>query len=359
MSVRQSYPLEEKRDMPIFAKEETPGLIPDSFDPKDAWADEVLGESELLIPPTYTIEGLTYEPQGSYPFCVSFACTTLLEYLYGKEGKVFGLSQQHLFFNAGGSKTGSGFRANLDILKNKGAIPYSKLPMPPTDVGRGSGWYERLKPTALATPFEDVHTLAGYVRVMSTEESLKRSIMEYGPIIVGVNAGGDYYNGDAVRTKKEDNHCVLLVGWTPTQWKIFDSLFWVKKEGGYGTLSRAYTFNSAYIVTELPKNWKKKVEKARSEGFENALNHYGKQRNFEAEQRVATELLNEFKKFNNQSVLDAAGRFWTVLVNAAVYGGYSISYRKFGIWQPGDLINFVYHWRRTGQYLFDLNQVRQ
>ena len=343
----------------MFKREEPTGYIPDPFDHRDVFADEILGEEEMAIPPSYIIEGLPYERQGSFPYCVSFACTTLLEYLYKKTGENHMFSQPHLFFHSGGTKMGSGFRANLDVLRSRGAIPYQKFPMPDVKYGRGDGWYEETKPKALGTPFEDVMLLDGYVKVKSDSSALKKAVMSYGALLVGVQAGkGDYYTGRGVRVSDTDNHAVLLVGWDSEHWIIFDSLAWVKDAAGYGTLDISYTFNSVYAVTELPKNWKKKVEKVRSKGFGHVLNHYGKPRNLEAEQRVAVQLMDEFRKFNNRSVFDAAGRFWTVLINAVVYGGYSISYRKFGVWQPGDVINDIFHYRRTGKHIFDFNEER-
>lgn len=331
--------------------EEYTGLLPDPFDPRDVFADEILGDAEMVIPPSYIIESLPYERQGAYPFCVSFACTTLLEYLYKKRQEENVFSQPHLFFHAGGTKLGSGFRANLDVLRTKGAIPYERLPMPDVKYGRGDDWLERMKPEALKTPFEDVRLLDGYVRVQSDHSAIKKAVINYGPLLVGVYAGKDYYFGKGKRdAKKSDNHAVLLVGWDKEHWIIFDSLSWVKDTSGYGTLDRSYTFNSVYAVTELPKNWKKKVEKKRSKGYEDALNHYGKPRNLEEEQRNAIKLLDEFRAFKNQSVLEAAGRFWTVLVNAVTYGDYT----------NRDCINWVYAWRRDPNNVpFDLNEPRK
>lgn len=328
-------------------KQETTGFVPDSFDERDIWEDEVLGSGDIEdVPPSYNVENLVYDQQGKFPFCVSFACSTLLEHLYNKDGMSRAFSQPHLFFHAGGTSRGSGFRANLQILKNKGAIPYSQMPMPGV---KADDWEEALRKEAIAKPFNEAQTLKGYVKVTPTAEHLKKAVMAYGPLLVGVQAKGDYYSGSAKRSSGEDNHAVLLAGWTPRQWVIFDSLRWVEKKGGYGTLDAEYKFNTAYAVTELPKNFVAKVEKVRSKPFEDALNHFGKVRNLEAEQRNAVKLLDAFKRFNNKSVLDAAGRFWTVYTNCLTYGDYTVT----------DLVNDTYNWRRTGQHIFDLNSSKK
>lgn len=322
--------------------QETTGYIADSFDHRDVWLDEVLGsDNEIAIPPKYRIEGLQYEYQGKYPFCVSMACTTLTEWKYGQKLNLK-LSQPHLFFHAGGSTSGSSFRQNLDVLKANGALHYDAMPIPsdfPSD------WHTTLKAKAKSIPFKDTTKILGYAKINTDSESLKRAIMEHGPILIGVNAGGTYYSGDAKRTKGYDNHAVLLVGWTATHWIIFDSLAWVKKTDGYGTLGKDYTFISAYVVTELPGNWKAKRDEARVIA-PGALQHYGKRRNLEAEIKAANDLLAALKSYNNQSVLEAAGRFWTTMTNAIAYGGYTVT----------DCVNNTYYWRRTGEHIFNFDQ---
>lgn len=333
-----------------------PGLIEDSFDPRDVWEDEVIG-GEVSLPEKYLIEGLVYERQGGYPFCASFAATTLLEYKYQKAGEECAFSQPHLFFRAGGTTTGSTFRNNLEVARKSGLIPYPEMPMP--GIVPKDNWYPTLRDEAFRIPFKDPKKLLNYVKVSPDREKIKAALLRHGPLLIGVCAKGDYYKGHSKRTYDYDNHAVLLVGWDERDWIIFDSLSWAQKTNGYVTLDISYTFRSVYAVTELPDNWKEYVTEKREKPFENALNHYGKVRDFEAEQRFATKLLDAFNAFNNKSVTDAAGRFWPILINAGVYGGYSLDYYKWGRWQPGDLINFVYHWRRTGEYLFDLNKPRQ
>lgn len=346
-----------KRVKDLLGQTDNPGLLPDSFDPRDIWLDEILG-GEVTLPKKFKIEGLNYQKQFSYPFCASFATTTMVEYQYKKLGKDLAFSQPHLFFRGGGSPTGSSFRGNLEVARQegKGLISENEMPLPKGE--RSANWFQELHDQAMRIPFKDAKRILGYARVQPDAEKLKAALTSYGPILIGVYAGGDYYHGHSLRSKPTDNHAILLAGWDERDWITFDSLAWVERYQGYGTIGLQYALNSAYAVIEMPSNAKETVEKARSEPYAEALDHYGKPRNLEAEQRFAIAMLDEFRRFNNQSVLDAAGRFWFALINAGVYGGYSLSYTKYGIWQPGDLINFVYAWRRTGEFIFDLNKVR-
>jgi len=335
----------------------TPGLLSDSFDPRDIWLDEILA-GETISPEKFIIEELPYERQFGFPFCVSFATTTLIEYHYKKQGDVRAFSQPHLFFSAGGTTAGSTFRGNLYTAKERGVIPYTEMPMPKPDFIFLEDWFGNLKDQVARIGFKDSATITGFAHVQPNPEVLKAALLTSGPILVGVSTKGDYYKGNAKRASSIDNHAVLLVGWNEKSWIIFDSLGWAERTKGYVTLDLAYTFNTGYVVTELPKKWQKEVEAVRSEPFAHALNHYGKPRDYGAEVKFAGEMLTAFEKFNNKSVLDAAGRFWAVLINAGVYGGYNLSYYKWGMWQPGDIINDVYNWRRTGEHIFDFNKPR-
>lgn len=344
--------------MPIDTKR--PGFIQDPFDERDVWLDEVLGSDEIALPKSYKIDGLAYEPQGAYPYCVSMATTTAFEHKRGQEGKIF--SPNHLFHHSGGGLYGSGIRANLNTLVKGGVANYEDCPMPDVTYGTGSGWLDRELKRAQKVPFNEENKIKGYARVPNDPMSMRKAMIQHGPLIVGVYAGGDYYNNYSKRTVDSDNHCVLMNAFTERgDWGGHDSLWWVKDTGGQFYLDASYTFNWVYVITELPENWREirdKSRKEKQEPFEYALNHYGKPRNYTLEKEVAEQMRIEFSKFNNQSVWEAAGKFWPVYINAIAYGGYSLSYTKWGKWMPGDIINDCYHWRRTGQHIWDLNKPR-
>lgn len=334
------------------------GLLPNPFDPRDVWLDEVrVGGSEPL-PASFRIDGLTFEPQGASPYCASFATTKIFEQkIRNDSGVIREFSQPHLFFHSGGTVNGSYFRANLETAKEKGCVSYETFPMP-SDVFDPPP-FDTTRLAALGVPFTKSKKILGYVRVQPDREILKRAIMEEGPLMVGVAATGGYWQDKQKRASQTDNHACLLVGWDEEDnWWLFDSLQPSSTFDGYHRVDRAYGFNSAYAITKLPKDWKDQRDETRKDPYQFCLNHYDKQRNLEAEIMAAEELLREFKKFNNQSVLEAAGRFWTVLVNMRAYGGYNVSYTKWGRWMPGDIINQIFQWRRTGQLIFDPNKLR-
>lgn len=348
------------------------GYIPEPIDTRDVWIDELELGGTGDLPLHHNIDNLHYEYQGPSPYCVSFATTTAVEYKYQQlngSAKQPHYSQPHLFHHAGGSMRGSYIRSNLNVAKNKnkGLIEYSRFPMPPEGFTWNYVLYEDQQREARSVPFSDSYKIQGYAHVTPTTERLRRAIVEHGPVIVGVYAVGDYYqNAYATRPgNKLDNHVVLITGWLADgRWVLFDSLNYVRDGGpgtntpGYRTVREDYGFHTAYVVTELPDDWRKKRDEARTQPYEHCLNHYGKPRDFLEEQRVAAQMVEEFEKFNNRSVMEAAGRFWTVMINMVVYGGYNISYRKWGMWQPGDVINMIYQWRRTGALIFNPNLER-
>lgn len=323
------------------------GYIPDPFDSRLVWNDELFAGEEVRLPDYYKVEGLSYDPQGPYPFCVAMAITTAAERVVKQEtGKTVRFSHVHLYFNGGGTKWGSSTAQLLAVAKNKGLIPYEEMPQPES---MGSDWYETLRKKALAIPFKDAYKIKGYVGIQPDPESMKQAILQHGPLITGVYASfvDGFYTGDGSRKTKKDNHVLLLAGWDNVVHKeiIFESQLWAKKTDGYVTLNQDYTFNFAYAIPiVMPEDWRAIVEEVRAEP-PGVLDHYGQRRNLELEIKTANDLVVAFKKFNNKSVMDAAGRFWTIYINAVAYGGYSLK----------DVLNDCYNWRRTSKHIFDFN----
>jgi hypothetical protein len=316
------------------------------MDPRDVYVDEVLAGDDSPLPTEYLTKGLEFEGQGAYPFCVAFATTKMVEYFVKiKYGIKYNLSQVHLFFMSGGNRNGTYFRAALEAAKNVGLVSYAKLPMPSNIWEITDSSFNALKAQALITSLDDVKKIDGYARVKPDIESLKRAIRDHGMVMVGVAASGGWWTNLTKRSKEQDNHAVLLVGWKNDVFQtVFDSLQNSATFDGYHNLAYSYTFSSAYVVAELPDNWKELRDEARK-GNED---RYGLPRDFPREVTTANEMLLAFQKFGNKSVMDAAGRFWEQSIRAICYGGYSIT----------DVINSTYNWRRTGKHIFDFNQLR-
>ena len=331
------------------------GLQPNPFDPRDVWEDE-LGAHEVVLPQHHRTEGLLFEPQGALPYCVAFATTKMAEEVWVRVGVKEQYSQPWLFHNSGGTINGSYFRANLEVATERGLVSYSTLPMP-ADIWdlKTFSWLER---EALKLPPDATKKVKGYVRVNPDPNTLKKAILRYGAVMTGVAASGGYWEDRAKRpVGKPDNHAVLLTGWSPDAWWVFDSLQPTANFDGYHTLDSSYQFLTAYGVTELPANWRELRDRDRASPKGNT-ERYGRPRDYAAEVSFASEMLATFKRFRNQSVLEAAGRFWEMYIRAGVYGGYNLSYTKWGRWMPGDILNDCYNWRRTGYHLFDFDKLR-
>lgn len=330
------------------------GLLEDHFDPRDAWEKTLVGAGLLEVgsqtpPLTFQVQNLPFDSQGAFPFCASYATTTMVEHKYKTYHQLI-LSPTHLFFHAGGSPNGSTFRGNLNVVLNQGAIKNERLPRPEKP---SNGWYDQLKREALAIPFSESFKIGGYIRVDTDEDSLKQALMNYGPLMVGVAArssvGNSYWKSGHKRTSRRDTHAVLLVGWTPKYWIIFDSLQKNMFFDGYHFLDGKYPFYSAYAVTKLPEGWKEKLEEKVHEEFSPCLNHYGKPRDYGAELQAAAKLDKEFDRYKNNRIQEIAGRFFTVYINAVAYGGYSIR----------DMVNDAYKFKREEKHAFNLNKPRE
>lgn len=339
----------------------TSGFIEDPFDPRDIWEDELGGEP-IELPPEYKIEGLKFQYQGANPYCVAYSVTTAIEHKLREQGKDINevqKSQPHLFHHSNGGPNGSYFRANLNTARKKGVIPEKDCPPKFSPYGYQHAQYRK---EALAVPFDNAQTISAYTRVKNDRRALKEAIIKHGPILVGTAAYGGYWTPYQKRAGSKDTHAALLVGWDYNDnWLIFDSLRPNPSFDGYHWKDKDYGFPWAYAIVDLDKaieQVKEEVEEKREGEFQHCLDHYGKPQRWEDEHRNALKLKEAFERFNNKSVMDAAGRFWTVYVNAVTYGGYSISYRKWGRWTAGDVINDCYLWRRTGKHIFDFNRLR-
>lgn len=338
------------------------GFIQNPFDPRDVYEDEVLSGEVARLPLKFKTEGLAFEAQGSWPFCVSFCVTKMMEEALKRKsgGVVWSLSQPQLFFHSGGSRTGSFFRANLETARTSGSVTYATLPMP-LDIWDDSG-FDQFRNVALDIPSDADKKITGYVRVNADRDSIKKAIMNYGMVMVGAVASGGYWKDRAVRPAgRDDDHATLLVGWdVDDAWFAFDSLQPNRDFNGYHTFHKDYEFRSVYAVTEIPSDWREMRDAARTPPPGNAQ-RYGKPRNFQLEADNGYRILNALKHFLPGRMVDRAGRYWSTLINGATYGDYTIQvphklipFRAV----PGDIVRDVETEFLTGKHLFNFDLMR-
>ena len=77
---------------------------------------------------------------------------------------------------------------------------------------------------------------------------------------------------------------------------------------------------------------------------------YGQKRLSLADEQIAAQKLRqEIDKHKNLEVSQIGSRFWVIFVNAYIYGGFSLT----------DIVNSIYHYRRTGQFPLNLDMIRK
>jgi len=353
----------------LFKKSSYNGVILDEINPGLAHYDLVFDiiaggktKDESFDWRTYAGNFLN---QKSAPTCVAQTCRNVKAAMQKKQiGEHVYISPINNFFEAGGTQNGSSVVSNLNIELNRGGVLEADKPYPDPN----SYTWEELKAYALNVDISALalakHTkIDGYSYVNPRDKSAMIDALEHSPLHLIVRMSKDWYKDRVYGHGYTDSlHDITLLYIDHYgNYHIQDSLGYYEGFSGHKIVDNGFPQSyilSAFSVRDLPDDWKAIQEAKKAELAQHCLNHYGQRRDFAKEQIVAAKMVTEFKKFNNQSVWEAAGRFWTILVNMGAYGGYSISYHKNGKWCPGDIINFVYHWRRTGKLVFDPNKLR-
>jgi hypothetical protein len=321
------------------------GYIPE-IAPLAARHDLIFGGPTAALPPsiTWVDKMAPRKYQWATPFCVSYTFTHLREYELKKDGHLIDLEPDYLGLASNTSKRGNsiqavgdysrlnGFVATSDLNINVEKIVLTDLPYSPPDIAAGTR--DRAKKLALK----------GYSFLnTNSPEAIKEALLS-GPIGVTFGLESETFNKRAtgkvmsIPTKPFTNyHAVTCTGYNESGLEVFDSL----SPTGY-ILPWGYSLTGAFVVEELPIDWKQTQETAVTQELPNNANRYGKVRSYEQEVLVASMMLNQFKAFNNKSVFDAAGRFWTIFIRAVCY----------------DVINSTYNYRRTGKHIFDFDKRR-
>jgi len=323
------------------------GLAPLPFDSRDVFADEIGLAGSAVIPKSFLTEGIPFEPQGDYPFCVSFATCKLVNLaIKAVNGQTYDFSKPFQFFRSGGNAEGSDFRSNLATAISPGCIDNSQLPMP-ADV-YGPSQFNELQQKAATLAYSAPECVIGYMRINPTTEAIQQAIMSFGGVLINVCAESNWFvDGCEFPVGGVYNHGVIAVGWREDGCRcVHDSIEESAAFTGYHYIAADYPLTSIYAIAPLPANWRDLRDTVRAAPFANALSHFSKARNLAIEQQTASDLLAAFTALKNQSVMDAAGRFWTVFINCVSYGNYTVT----------DCVNYTYAFRRGETAPFDLNQ---
>lgn len=344
------------------------GLRLDQIDPKLAQYDLVFaGEAKpKLRSKDWRPLAPDFRRQLWFPICVAMAHRTVVNCFERVEnGQNVEINPAWLFFTGGGGKWGSRI-ANLgDVGLEKGfVLEKDKSMLDPANF-TWSDWSYIEKYSVQVTPEALERALAYKIKAYSwvnpSNMNLVLDAMDYSPLVIAVEIGDTYQNDYAERPTKFSGilHALALLYVDDYGNKYcLDSLQYRGGFDGIRVLAPDYPVLSFYSYRDMPNDWKEKQDQAKQKEFAICLNHYGKPRNLAKEQEVAQKMVKAFKAFKNQSVWEASGRFWTVYVNAIVYGGYSLEYTKGWKWFAGDVINDCYFWRRAGKHIFDFNKER-
>lgn len=313
------------------------------FDYRDAYKDLIVGSSESEVKDIDWSPKLTKAYQNWKPFCVYYS---LLKKIMFKLGNGDNFSEDGAAIKCGVGKNGTTWNNALSGIKDFGVWLQNDFPNYPSTL-TWDDWDSMFRYDKSIDNKLRKFSKLGYWHITPRLDIIKREVQD-DPMVVVIGLGKSFgTNSDLVEppTKITAYHSTVLAGWKESKgYKIDDSL----PKGEY-YLTPDYPIIAALKITDvMPDNWKEIQSENQKKEFNNCLNHYGKPRNIIAEQVVAGKMVEEFKKFKNESVWQAAGRFWTVYINAIVYGGYTYL----------DVINSTYLWRRTNNHAFNFNEIK-
>lgn len=293
-----------------------------------------------------------FRSQGPTRYCTAFAGTAIASMFNLKEQPnavrtVF--SPAELFFRSGGSLQGNSL-LNTMIAMRETVVFENDVPTEIPD-GWGVAVYNKLKAKSIASEAKKEAGRPFAIRSVSnvtpTDKWLKAAL-KTSPVMIAIPIGSGYSKKVAPNPLKvSDYHAVVLLAIEEDGTRIiFDSLTFTSGFNGIHRLAPDYDILYALSSIDLPNDWYAVQQEAKNKPFENALNHYGERRNYLAELEKANLLRVTLR--SHPTLLAGAGKLWTVLVNAIVYGSYSIQ----------DVLNYLTNIRRTGQPIFDLNAKR-
>lgn len=288
-----------------------------------------------------------FRNQGASRMCTAYAGTDVASAFERAEtGKTLMFSPLELFFRSYGLPMGNSLLNTAKAMENA-LVKEADLPTPVM-----SSWnYTVLKGLSHATQMEldegKAYAMKSHAFVTPDPDSIREALKK-SPIYAGIGVGSGYWNDPAPATWSfGDYHAVVITAMDNLgRYVIKDSLAPRAGFDGFHKLAADYPILSAMAFVDLPDDWQVRQEAAKKADYAFCLDHYGKRRDFTAEQKAANILSLECKAHPEAAA--EIGRLFTAFINANVYGGYSVQ----------DLLNHVYSIRRGKGPIWDLNQMR-
>lgn len=291
-----------------------------------------------------------FRNQGSSMWCTAFAGVNIGSAINKREtNEELVFSPFELFYRTGGSRFGNTL-VNAATGMRQGFVFEEDKPTPKPDYWSETThrYYKSIadaSPEALARGKR--YAMKSFAVVPPTPSMLRKALST-SPLLLAIGIGSDYWNRPAPRRSMYGAyHANVLTNMDKDgNYEVFESLAGRGGFDGHHLLDNDYEILYALSFVDLPNNWFEAQEQAKRKPFENALNHYGMPRNVSLEQLVAQDFSIFVRK--HPTLTGLAGKYWTVIVNALAYGGFSVT----------DILNSLTNERRTGKPIFNLNEMR-
>jgi len=314
--------------------------------------DLIFGGDEEAALPDWKKLMPKFRNQGPSMWCTAFGAVNIGSALNKKEtGEEATFSPFEMFYRTGGNRSGNTL-VNAAYGMCKGFVFEEDKPTPIPDywseaVHQAYKKQAEASPEALARGVP--YAMQNFAAVPTTKAMLKAALMK-SPVMLAIGIGSGYWGEPAPRrTSYGAYHCNVLTGIDANgNYEVFESLAGRGGFDGHHLLADDYEILYALSFVDLPNNWYDVQTQAKTSRFENALAHYGKPRNVSLEQATAQDY-NILMRRLAPNLTGLSGKYWTVIVNALSYGGYSVQ----------DIFNSLTHERRTGTPIFDLNEMRK
>jgi len=331
----------------------------DRIDANLAQYDLIFGAGEAVVPKDWSGDMPAFRNQGAKPFCGGYSLSNAKYALDHNQNGNKSYNPDWIFYAGGGIQQGSCMPDLMSIVRYQGMVLDEDKPVLNPAKFDYSQWDKQRADTLnVSVVAKERMKIAKIDSFSILYPQFFADALQHSPVILLVEFFQTYYEGlstnyvkaPAKGSKVLSRHFVTLEKFLDNgDFQVMDSI--TNKAGfdGHRIFNKDYPVVCGYSMRDLPLEWNDIMANQRRTEFWNCLAHYNLPRRFEDEVKVGYQMVVEFKKFKNDSVFNAASRFWTILINMVTYGGYSYT----------DCINFIYAWRRTGKYIFNVNNLRK